>query len=342
MEPGARIVGRIAPEVRELADAECDAWEAFVRDHPRATFFHQLGWKRVLEATFGYRPHYLAAWSGDRIRGVLPLFECRTLRGRKGLYSLPHTVYGGPLGVDRDAEEALLARATELGGRMRAEAIEFRNRHANSLDLPPWTGFVTFQKKLPGSADQVYRSFPKKAREAINQATKRHHLEADFAGDLGTFYDLVASSYQRLGTPVYSKRLFAAMLREFAGSSNILLVRHEGVAVAGVLSMTFRGVMMPLYSGEAADVVHLKSSTFKYYRLMEHAVSLGLTAFDFGRSRIDNAGVVKFKSRLGFETESLPYQRVALVGNRGASGRKGRASIDQSPWNEVLGRGSSG
>jgi len=295
---------RAAPVVRAWHDGDAAAWDAFVLGHPRATFFHQTGWKRVLEETFGYEPHYLAAWRDGRVCGVLPLFACRSLRGRRSLYSLPHTVYGGAVGEDRETEEALLAAARGLA----VGPIELRNRHAGLLDLPRMEGFVTFEKALPGTVPEVYRTFPKKAREAINQATKRWTLEADFAPDLDTFYDLLAASYLSLGTPVFPKRMFAAIARHFPGATSLLVVRHEGRPVAGVLSVVFRSVMMPLYSGEIPDATRLKANNFKYFRLMEHAVERGLSRFDFGRSRLSNEGVVQFKCNQGFESEPLPYQ----------------------------------
>lgn len=293
-----------APLVRAWRDDHAAAWDAFVLSHPRATFFHQTGWKGVLEETFGYEPHYLGAWRGDRLCGVLPLFACRSLKGKKALYSLPHTVYGGAVGEDRETEEALLAAARALG----LGPVELRNRHAGLLDLPRLDGFVTFEKALPATAAEVYKTFPKKAREAINQATKRWKLEADFAADLDTFYDLLAASYLSLGTPVFPKRLFAALARRFPETTSILVVRHEGRPVAGVMSVTFRSLMMPLYSGEIPDATQLKANNFKYFRLMERATELGLTRFDFGRSRLSNEGVVRFKCNQGFEAEPLPYQ----------------------------------
>src|SRR5262245_24574399 len=257
-----------APIVRPFADADVAAWDAFVRAHPRATFFHQAGWKSVLEETFRYEPRYFAAWRDGRICGVLPLFACRSLRGKRSLYSLPHTVYGGPVGEDRATEEALLAAARALG----MGTIELRNRYPGLLDLPRNDGFVTFEKELPATVAEVYKTFPKKAREAINQATKKWKLEADFAADLDTFYDLLAASYRSLGTPVFPKRFFAEVVRRFPGETSTLVVRHEGRPVAGVLSVVFRSIMMPLWSGEYPEATALKANNYKYYRLMEHAV----------------------------------------------------------------------
>jgi len=298
------------------------AWDAYAASHARATFFHQSRWSRILGQTFRYPSRSLLVEGGGAIRGILPLFRCRGLRGGVSLFSLPHTVYGGPVADDAAAEQALLEGARKLADEEGAGRIEFRNRHPNSLPLTPLEGFVTFEKELPKSPDLCYRALPKKSREAINQARKRHKLEAAFSSDLDTFYALLAASYKNLGTPVFPKVFFERILAEFPRESSILLVRHESHAVAAVLSVTHRGTMMPLYSGEAPLVGHLKANNFKYLSLMERAVESGCARFDFGRSRLSNEGVVRFKINQGFDPVPLPYQM------DGAAGDPGKAVAD--------------
>ena len=60
-------------EIRSLT-TETVEWDAFVRSSAHGSPFHLLAWKRVVEAAFGHRPHYLLAVGSDRVEGVLPLF----------------------------------------------------------------------------------------------------------------------------------------------------------------------------------------------------------------------------------------------------------------------------
>ena len=68
--------------VRAFSDADTAAWDAYVLAHPRATFFHQTGWKRVLENSFRYRDHYMLAERDGAVCGILPLFSCRSIKGK--------------------------------------------------------------------------------------------------------------------------------------------------------------------------------------------------------------------------------------------------------------------
>ena len=59
---------RVVP-LQESRETE---WDRFVLAHPKGSFFHQLGWKRVMEKTYGYEPRYLCATRGERITGIAP------------------------------------------------------------------------------------------------------------------------------------------------------------------------------------------------------------------------------------------------------------------------------
>ena len=61
--------------IRSLDRADDDRWDAFVRAHPSGTFFHLLGWRRVIRRAFGHDPHYLYLERDGAITAVLPMFE---------------------------------------------------------------------------------------------------------------------------------------------------------------------------------------------------------------------------------------------------------------------------
>ena len=45
-------------------------WDRFVFEHPRASFFHLTGWKRVIEKTFGFKARYFYCERQGKITGV--------------------------------------------------------------------------------------------------------------------------------------------------------------------------------------------------------------------------------------------------------------------------------
>src|SRR5262252_4162339 len=50
----------VAPlALRLLTDLRDPRWDAYVLAHSEGTFFHLLGWRRVLERAYPHRPFYL-------------------------------------------------------------------------------------------------------------------------------------------------------------------------------------------------------------------------------------------------------------------------------------------
>ena len=62
------------------------------------THFHLYRWREVMETALGHDTIYLAARSGLRVTGVLPLVRVRSALFGHYLVSMPFVNYGGPLG----------------------------------------------------------------------------------------------------------------------------------------------------------------------------------------------------------------------------------------------------
>jgi len=117
--------------VRALEARDLAQWEAYVNTHPDATFFHRAGWKRVIEAAFGHRTHFMLAERGGEIVGVLPLAEIRSRLFGHSLGALPFCAYGGILADHDAAWRALDEAAQALAVRLEVGALEYRNRAAS-------------------------------------------------------------------------------------------------------------------------------------------------------------------------------------------------------------------
>ena len=106
-------------------------WDRYVRaaDTDGATFFHQLGWRWLVERTFGHRAHYLTALRNGHIVGVLPLFELKSLLFGHSLVSIPFAIGGGLVAGDHAAANALLAEAKRLAEDLRVDYLELRSEH---------------------------------------------------------------------------------------------------------------------------------------------------------------------------------------------------------------------
>jgi FemAB-related protein (PEP-CTERM system-associated) len=301
-------------EVR-VAEASDDArWDDYVIRHPQASLFHLSGWRRVLDATFGYRPISLIASRDGRATGILPLFVTPTLPFGCSLISVPLGVYGGICADDDAAGRALLDAAQTEAERMRVRYVELR--HETPVhDLPMKDLYVTFRKEIFPDPEKNLAAVPRKQRRMIRQGGE-HGLVAQAGGEewLEGFYRIYAHSVRNLGTPVYPFRLFQHLLREFGSACRIFVVHHEQTMVAAVMTFYFKNHVMPYYGGALRDAFQYAANDFMYWSLLNDGALRGYTIFDFGRSKRDS-GSFHFKRHWGFEPTPLAYQ-YHLVGQR--------------------------
>lgn len=306
-----------ALEVRAAVARDDPACDAFVRAHPRASFFHQSAWSRTVEQVFGHSRCGLVATRGGRVAGVLPLSSCRSPLGTYALISVPYAVYGGPVGEDEEVETALVRAAMAAAELRGVRRLELRCERAPAVDgLVPHELYATFVRDLPASTEEVLARMPKKARAEARRGRDKHGLvlgEGD--GYLADFHRLFHQNKRALGSPGLPLDFFRALARAFGRDARVHAVHHGEELVCAVMSFLWRGSFLAYYSGTRPGADReLSASNFLYMALQEWCVGEGLTSFDFGRSRRDS-GAYSFKEHQGFEARVLPY-RLHLVLDR--------------------------
>jgi len=299
-------------EITNLA-GEVVEWDAFVRASADGSPFHLCAWKRAVEETYGHRPYYLMARCGGTIQGVLPLFEVRGVLGKRALISVPYAVYGGICAHSPEARVALLDAATALAHERGAEYVELRHRRAQGLGLPTKELYVTFSRPISANEEENSLAIPRKQRRMTRQGGK-HGLRAEIGRNhLDALYEIYAGSVRNLGSPVFPRRLFRALLSEFDKECQILTVWHGEQMVAGVLTLFYEDQVLPYYGGALREALPYAVNDFMYWELMCHAARAGYRVFDFGRSRV-GTGAYDFKRHWGFEPVPLPYQYILRGG----------------------------
>jgi FemAB-related protein (PEP-CTERM system-associated) len=292
-----------APEVvvRPFAAGEESAWDDYVLRHAGATFFHRIGWRRLLSGVMRHRTHYLVAERDGGWAGVLPLAEVRSRLFGHALVSLPFAVYGGALGDDAGVVAALDAHALQLARELGVQHLELRHREIVHPDWPRQDLYVTFRRQLAPEPEANLLAIPRKQRAMVRKAIGRELRS-----------ELYADNQHRHGTPPLPRRWFEALRAEFGESCEVLTVLSpDGAPVSAVMSFYFRDEVLPYYAGDVPAARDLAANDFKYWELMRRACERGLRTFDYGRSK-RNTGSFDFKKNWGFEPAPLAYEYALL------------------------------
>lgn len=294
-------------------DGNKERWDRFVEENSGGVFFHRIGWKNVIEKTFNYKPFYFYTEEEGKITGILPMFLVKSLFFGKSLVSTPFGVYGGVLASGGEFKNLLLENARKIAMGEGVSYIELKSITKEFDQLPVKDLYVTFFQELHDDPDVNFNLIPRKTRRMI-RVSMNNGLEAEISRDLNDFFDIYASSLKNLGTPVFPKRFFAEILKEFPKESFILYVKHQARRVAAVLTFSYKDSLLPYYGGSYRSFNKLGVNNFMYWKLIEYGCKNGFRTFDFGRSKTVDSGSYDFKRHWGMQEVNLKYQYYLLKG----------------------------
>lgn len=291
--------------------------EAFVRAQPAGTPFHLPKWSLGVAEGCRQTCHLLVAErASGGLAGILPMTEIHSRLFGKALVSNGFAVSGGILAEDLAAIAPLAEAAVTLAAQRGCATLELRGgpvpEGAWAEDAETYLGFV---RAIPESEAAILAAIPRKQRAEVRKA-----LDGALTVSVGTssedrraHYAVYAESVRNLGTPVFPRRLFDAVLDRFGADCDILTVRSDGKPVASVLSLYFNGTVYPYWGGGTQAARALRANDRMYFALMAHASERGCTRFDFGRSKA-GTGPAAYKKTWGFDPTPLVYAKHVAPG----------------------------
>lgn len=307
-------------------------WDGFVAAHEHATGYHLWRWKAVFEEGLGHRTHYLAARDARGVSAILPLVEVRSPIFGRALSSLPYVNYGGVLGRTAAACEAVLDRASRIARDRGLDFVLLRHRRQLFPSLRSRTHKVAMLLPLKPDLEAMWNALDRKVRNQIRKGEKSGlNLVAGGVELLDDFYAVFARNMRDLGTPVYGRRLFKAILEQFPRDARLHLVRLNGQTIAGALSYAYGDTTEVPSASSLREYRTLCPNHVMYWDIIKQASAEGRRVFDFGRST-PNDGTYNFKEQWGATAEPLCWEYAMLSGRAvlsdDRSGSKFHASIE--------------
>jgi len=284
---------------------------AFLRERG-AAIEHDPAWLTVLHEAMGHQPFALVSRDDARITGYLPLAFVSTRLFGRFLVSLPYLNLAGPIADDPATTSALIDRAANLADELDADHLELRlagsaidhSRLGASRDDK-----VRMLLDLPADPQSLWQSVGSKARNQIRKA-ESFGPTIRFGGAelVDDFYRVFSVNMRDLGTPVYPRKLFAAILSTFRGQAELAVVHigSQPAAVALLLHELTSRTQVPSASA-LRELNHTNVNMWMYHQLLLRAVEHGARVFDFGRSSVDS-GTYRFKKQWGAQPHPTVWQ----------------------------------
>ncbi|WP_332811769.1 FemAB family XrtA/PEP-CTERM system-associated protein [Sphingomonas sp.] len=310
MSPNPLAMASLSARKADLGDAgERRRIDSFVMGRDDASLFHRTEWSLAVERGCGQRAHYLIAEDQHgALVGLLPLSEIRSPLFGSALVSAGFAVGGGVIAGSAAAAELLAASAWQLAAELGCPTLELRGGCVPAGFTAREHVYAGFARDLPGDEEAMLKAIPRKQRAEVRRA---QGLGLDCTIGRGDTERLAhrlvyAESVRNLGTPVFPRRLFSAMLDAFGADADILTISEQGRPLASVLSFYFKGTAYPYWGGGTRQARNVRANELLYFELMRHAAARGCTRFDFGRSKL-GTGAYAYKKNWGFEPQPLTY-----------------------------------
>lgn len=274
-------------------------WDALVHATAGWTHFQLHGWRDVVERVFAHECLCLEAReAGGALRGVLPLVRVKSVLFGHFLVSMPFVNYGGPLG-DRDAVRALATAAAAEADASGARLLELRSRVPLDLDLPVSHRKITVVLEVPdGGPERLWSTLPSKLRSQVRRPQKEGVTTRFGLDQVAPFHAVFARHMRDLGTPVQSRKLFAAIAAAFPEDAWFGCAYLGGAPIAAGAGFRWGNEFEMTWAAALREHNRTAPNMALYWAFMERCAEQGVRVFNFGRCT-PGSGTHRFKRQWG-------------------------------------------
>jgi len=305
------------PRVILIDPCKDERWDRFVENHPFGWVCHLSGWKKVLENSFPHMKGYYLALIDENgeIQAGLPIYEVRSWLTGNRLVSIPFATLSDPLIKNENELKILLNYTKGLALKLNITNIEiksfqtshfFKNTSLNKICL-----FKNHHLFLNKSLNELLKLFhPSCIRRVILKSVKLplEKKKVKKFEELEEFYNLYVITRKRVGLPPQPYKFFISLLKYlgFNNHVNFFLARLNGKTLGGIMLFSFKNRVSWDAIGIEDYSKKIGITHYLLWKSIEEAYNDKKEIFDFGRTNINNNGLMIFKNRWGTIVSDLP------------------------------------
>jgi hypothetical protein len=294
-------------------------WGEFLDSQPEASVFHRPAWLQALKDTYGYESVALTTTVQGRAlkNGIVFCLVKSWLTGAR-MVSLPFSDHCQPL-VDSSTD--LLSLYQSLDEKFRSGSwkyIELRPLFDRNLQ---WELKQSFGKSasycfhrldLERSVEDLYKKFHKNSVQQPLQRAQREGLVIEHGRSerlLQKLYKLLLITRRRHQLPPQPFSWFRNLARCFGDDLVIWIASKDAQPVAGILTLACKDTVVYKYGCSDSRFHRLGGMPSLIWHAIQFAKQRNVKVFEFGRSDLDNQGLINFKDHWGATRSELTYYR---------------------------------
>lgn len=289
-------------------------WDDLVASHPKASVFHHNGWLKALARTYGYRPIVLTSTPpGERLSDGIAFCEIKSWIDGSRLVSLPFSDHCEPIQNE-------IGDSFEFTDWMRNEScrhnwkyIELRPlswEMRSGCPLMAGKSFWFHTLDLTPSLEHVFRTLHKNCIQRRIRRAEHEKLTYERGTSealLNDFYRLLMITRRRQKLLPQPRAWFRNLVSCMGSNLEIRVARKGSILIAAMLTLSHRRTVYYKYGCSNEEFHHLAGMPFLLWKLIDESKMAGAEQIDFGRTDLDNDGLIRFKDRLGTTRRRLTY-----------------------------------
>jgi CelD/BcsL family acetyltransferase involved in cellulose biosynthesis len=291
-------------------------WEKLVAEHPSASVFHLGAWLEALARTYGYEPMVLTSARDEQplCNGIVLCRVASWITGTR-LVSLPFSDHCDPLLNDGDELPAFVDWLVAECDRQKWKYIELRPRADHEKAVRRLSCRASFCFHTLDLTQPLAYIFDHLHRDSIQRRILRaeksqmSYERGRSEQLLGDFYRLLVITRKRHYALPQPRAWFTNLIQCMGDRARVMIARHDGIPVAGMLTLQHRSSVVYKYGCSDERFHFLGAMPWLFWKLIEESKATGATEIDFGRSDLENEGLIAFKDRFGTMRRSLSYFR---------------------------------
>jgi lipid II:glycine glycyltransferase (peptidoglycan interpeptide bridge formation enzyme) len=226
--------------------------------------------------------------------------------------SVPFASFCAPLVSTLEEFNLLLPQIQDVAKNAGSRKIEIRSRQTVAqLAASAFTASVGYKHHylpLDKSAEALFASFSKSSvRQMVNKASRAGVGVEERKDEEGMriCHAILVETRRRLSLPPMPLAFFQAMQRRLGPDHiRVYLAIQEGKSVGCLLVLRFKELWTAEYSGNTASAIHGVNQLL-YWDTIKRAQASGAKWFSFGRTSVNNVGLLAYKRRWATAEEDL-------------------------------------
>jgi len=291
-------------------------WDDLVASHPRASVFHHKGWLKALSMTYGYRPLVLtSAPRGKPLSDGIAFCEVKSWLTGNRLISLPFSDHSEPLLNESSESFNLNEWIREEYKQQNWQYIELRPLSSEidlNCSLVPSRSFWFHILDLTAPLEKIFLNMHNNCIRRRIRRAERERLSYDRGCSeklLNDFYRLLMITRRRHHLLPQPQAWFKYLIDFMSPNAEIRLVRKDCIPVAAILTLCHNHTVVYKYGCSDERFHHCGGMPFLFWKLIEESKVAGAEQIDFGRTELNNHGLIEFKDRFGTIRRRITYLR---------------------------------